>query len=545
MKQLTCEMCGSTDLLKQDGVFVCQTCGTKYSVEEAKKMMIEGTVDVSGSTIKVDNSDAIENYMSMAENAYDSGNKAEAEAYCNKVIELAPQNYNAWKLKGQSAGWQSTLANIRLNEAINCFLNAIQFAPDEPQPITLDLMGTEVEATINIRKKLINETAEEIMQISVALVNLQGEHFAKWPDEDEKDSLKNIVTTICQPIMVYMEAVQVPVDIMPNIATAINNSVMKAWNNIVLPEYVNDDDSGYPSDRALDELYCRARYCMDLLEFAIGLSNDDDEEDIVRYKNLIAILEVCNSSCSFKSVYFNFNQFVMRDDNRYWREQHRQDAINIVKRQGGIPDVNNNRAWFVSKSLSDSVIKKGQAIISQCNDKIAQCNENIRRKREEECRRKEQEQRERNEAYWSEHAEEKRQLESERDTLQAQLKQLQEQYAPYESEIEKWKDKRQSDTPAQEEKKTLTKQISLLRNEQSCLGLFKGKEKKALQAQIDELSGRLPAINESIEAEEKEQIRLCNDKISELEQQSSPIKDKIAAAQKRINEIKTELTKNR
>ena len=41
MKQLTCEMCGSTELMKQDGVFVCQTCGTKYSVEEAKKMMVE------------------------------------------------------------------------------------------------------------------------------------------------------------------------------------------------------------------------------------------------------------------------------------------------------------------------------------------------------------------------------------------------------------------------------------------------------------------------------------------------------------------------
>lgn len=44
MKQLTCEMCGSTDLMKQDGVFVCQSCGTKYSVEEAKKMMVEGNV---------------------------------------------------------------------------------------------------------------------------------------------------------------------------------------------------------------------------------------------------------------------------------------------------------------------------------------------------------------------------------------------------------------------------------------------------------------------------------------------------------------------
>ena len=37
MKRLTCEMCGSTDLIKQDGAFVCQTCGCKYSIEEAKK----------------------------------------------------------------------------------------------------------------------------------------------------------------------------------------------------------------------------------------------------------------------------------------------------------------------------------------------------------------------------------------------------------------------------------------------------------------------------------------------------------------------------
>jgi len=34
-------------------MFVCQHCGTKYSVEEAKKLMIEGTVDVQG-TVKVD-----------------------------------------------------------------------------------------------------------------------------------------------------------------------------------------------------------------------------------------------------------------------------------------------------------------------------------------------------------------------------------------------------------------------------------------------------------------------------------------------------------
>ena len=62
MKQLTCEMCGSTDMAKQDGFFVCQSCGMKYSTEDAKKMMIEGTVDVQG-TVKVDNSAFVERYF--------------------------------------------------------------------------------------------------------------------------------------------------------------------------------------------------------------------------------------------------------------------------------------------------------------------------------------------------------------------------------------------------------------------------------------------------------------------------------------------------
>lgn len=61
MKQLVCEMCESSDLIKQEGAFVCQSCGIKYSVEEAKRMMIEGTVDVSGSTVKIDTSEELEN----------------------------------------------------------------------------------------------------------------------------------------------------------------------------------------------------------------------------------------------------------------------------------------------------------------------------------------------------------------------------------------------------------------------------------------------------------------------------------------------------
>ncbi len=42
-------MCGGRDLVKQDGLYVCQNCGCKYSTEEAKKLFeITGKVEVDG-----------------------------------------------------------------------------------------------------------------------------------------------------------------------------------------------------------------------------------------------------------------------------------------------------------------------------------------------------------------------------------------------------------------------------------------------------------------------------------------------------------------
>ena len=39
MAQLVCELCGSTQFIKDNGVFVCQGCGTKYTLEEARAML--------------------------------------------------------------------------------------------------------------------------------------------------------------------------------------------------------------------------------------------------------------------------------------------------------------------------------------------------------------------------------------------------------------------------------------------------------------------------------------------------------------------------
>lgn len=94
MKQLTCEMCGSTDLMKQDGVFVCQTCGTKYSVEEAKKMMVEGTIDVQG-TVKIDASEKLHNYYQVARRAKSDNDSETAAKYYSMILTEDPTSWEA------------------------------------------------------------------------------------------------------------------------------------------------------------------------------------------------------------------------------------------------------------------------------------------------------------------------------------------------------------------------------------------------------------------------------------------------------------------
>ncbi len=48
MASPTCELCGSSDFIKSEGMFICQGCGTKYSPEEAQKLMKEEPKGVIG-----------------------------------------------------------------------------------------------------------------------------------------------------------------------------------------------------------------------------------------------------------------------------------------------------------------------------------------------------------------------------------------------------------------------------------------------------------------------------------------------------------------
>ena len=94
MKALVCELCGSNDFVKEGDFFVCQSCGTKYSSEDAKKMMIEGTVDVQG-TVKVDNSAFVEKSLMNARRAKQKEDWEETGKYYDLVEQNDPTNIEA------------------------------------------------------------------------------------------------------------------------------------------------------------------------------------------------------------------------------------------------------------------------------------------------------------------------------------------------------------------------------------------------------------------------------------------------------------------
>lgn len=91
MQAIKCELCGSNQLIKKDGYYQCEYCGTKYTLEEARKLIVSGTVEVvKGNAEK-------ERILENAETFLKIGqiDKAIAEYY--KITENYPNEIKGWE----------------------------------------------------------------------------------------------------------------------------------------------------------------------------------------------------------------------------------------------------------------------------------------------------------------------------------------------------------------------------------------------------------------------------------------------------------------
>ncbi len=299
MRPLTCEMCGSNNVIKQEGLFVCQICGTKYSIDEARKMMIEGSVDVSGSTVKIDHSKTVDNYITIAQSSYNVKNYAETESYCNKALELDLENYVAWVLKGKAAGRHSTIETPRIEESTKCFMKAIDYAPDD---IVLSY------------KKLLQE---EIRQITFSLISTSCNYFISNPSTENTTAIINLVLSSKTNAIQLFDACEADVsEYINEIAELIDNTVACAWPGI-LNRYNGVNE--YPNRWLLQAFHAACYNCITLKKKAIEIDTYSPTNNIQRYQLLIWIAKQMIRANCWKYTY------TWTEDNyptKAWKEEY-------------------------------------------------------------------------------------------------------------------------------------------------------------------------------------------------------------------------------
>lgn len=502
MKKIVCELCESMEFTKEGGVFICQGCGTKYSLEEAKSMMREVDGDSAPSAVGPaaavsipagnPNQAQIDNLLVLATTAYEAQNYGEAENYCNRAIELDAMCYKAWNLKGKAVGWSSKMDNMRVEEAAHSFCKAIDFAPEEEKE------GLKAQAV------------EELKNLGLAIIATRKKRFSGNPVKAELNGFTSDRQVLLNALLILLKhgnVVGMPEGYLESIAKMMAEAAgeamlmaVKAWKG-----------ADHPSRKDFGTVLDWLGNCAELLQQAIDASDEDEEADKDRYELLISCMEAPMGWRSYK---------------REW-SSYQSEYI-----------------YVVDTSLTNEALELRRKQIAQYREKIAAIEISVEKKKQAAAKKAEEEKRQRIEAYWADHAEEKAALDSE-------LKELKEKEAKLDREAEELNDQlkeawreREGRGALETEADKLNDQIRELKNRRAKLGIFSGKEKRQIGEEITALEGRVLAMSDKI-AEEKAAKQL------EIEEKTAPLQAKwdermeqLTAVKKRISEIQMTLTKD-
>lgn len=457
MKRLQCEMCGSTELIKQDGVFVCQLCGVKYSVEEARKMLIEGVVDVSGSTVKIDNSAVVENYIPIAQNALNAGNYTEAEVYCNKLIEEDFSNVLAWKIKSMAV---------------------IHFE---------DRMG-ESGKYLNKAIGLNNGNKDEIIAEVVSYVDnyvkeTYQERLTSVSYGYEKEKYDSVISLLKNANMFYQEIslnTNNNRDLLRSLVENLESKAIRAWDDAYAPM-----QQATPDREKLQRFMDKYEMPIRLLSGIVSATPYDTNNNINRLKKLKEWAEKIINAKSYRweTIDEMFDRLHVPPDGRYGNMRkinlmiHTQElTVDLV------PNEETRSKWREKIKEWEEQIKREEAEKKRL--------ENIKREQE---RKKQQERQQKINEYWNNHIEEKEALENETKWLTSEIERINCLLSSKNKEKLAINDEISSNrVPSEIKKRELEDEVRKLENERASLGIFQGTRKKEITAQIERIRTQIP-----------------------------------------------------
>ena len=233
MKKIVCEMCGSTEFAKEGDYMVCQSCGTKFTIEDARKMMVE----VSG-TVNVANSAQFDNLVTLAKSAFDGGNFATAEKYLDQALAMDGAHPDLWVNKALSILGQTNSDKPRFDEAMASYLNAWAFMKDEEKEQKRPDLINEV---VNAAKVNIDFWTQQVERerpsdnVVTDLINLY---------HNDESLLKHALSTFG---VGEDEIVKTLNDYHADFISAVSAMANRTWKSTVAYNYYRDDLSNYGS----------------------------------------------------------------------------------------------------------------------------------------------------------------------------------------------------------------------------------------------------------------------------------------------------------
>ena len=468
MVALVCDICGEKLTMGAGGIATCNNCGMQYNAERIREKIRENneTNGASGDT------GTIESTQSGMSDAIDRllGMAKSAHAAGNN---LEAEIYCNKVLEADPSNYEAWIikgqAAAWQSSLANSRINeGIQFIA----------RGINY-APDEYKQSLLDAAETEISNLLVAMNKLRADRFEKWPDSDEASGWMNEIMAASKAHLLFVELTHHVIDrgtILNPIAKTMEQTVIGTWNRCQ-DEYFHQPCrmADYPDEYRWKKFIEKSNNCITLMECAASCSEDFDD--------LIHICENLIEMCKYHrdAAYWEFKFMYVGEQ---WVKYPDPDACYSLNSQG-------------KANLTSKINEYTRKINEIKGKKAAKIAEEARKKREE---------------YWKAHADEKKRLEEERDHLNTEISKKRQEI---------------SAIPGKEDIANLQKTIDDLERQKSSLGFFKGKEKKALQSQIDTIKTNQKAIQDKMDATK-----------NVIEREMAPLLS-------RVNTIQNELTRDR
>lgn len=265
MEKIVCEMCGNNNLIKQDGVYVCESCGTKYTLEEAKKLL----------NVKIDNSEEESNLFKLATDYYEKGNLEKTVEFCEKVLAINSNNEKASAIlticqkqletNTKTCFWVADMTSDEALEGFNLELQKLLNKSEEPIDAFYNELGkTTTPNSIKSKIKILSKKSEYYL-----FSKMDGRSVGSYTSDVDYKTISGNTGASKTEYHCYSETIS-------------NELETKELNWLDYENYAPNQAALFEIDKSSEEIFTKFSYKLNYNALDVLISLGQQNSDITR-----------------------------------------------------------------------------------------------------------------------------------------------------------------------------------------------------------------------------------------------------------------------